>query len=241
MRAEHTGYAVPGWGVGDLWTRAGVVLAHEIDFGREAAASSRDETGAPVVATVTGVGDSHGVAAPLRAGPPEGAARPPTRTLAATGTHVGHAFVPTSSQPQTRALASSPSAAADSTSLLERPPTTSGADPASLVDRFLAFFEGHAETFADVPLDLDWATPFQAAVASELRRLPRGEVVAYGELASLAGYPGASRAVGTFCAQNRFMLLLPCHRVVGSTGLGGYGSAGLEVKRRLLALEGIRL
>ncbi|MBA2642236.1 MAG: MGMT family protein, partial [Actinobacteria bacterium] len=52
---------------------------------------------------------------------------------------------------------------------------------------------------------------------------------------------GAQRAVGTFCARNRFMFLLPCHRVVGSAGIGGYGSAGVGVKRRLLALEGVSL
>jgi len=63
----------------------------------------------------------------------------------------------------------------------------------------------------------------------------------YGELAALAGRPGAARAAGTFCAQNRFALVFPCHRVVSSTGIGGYGSAGLGLKRRLLALEGIEL
>ena len=74
-----------------------------------------------------------------------------------------------------------------------------------------------------------------------LRALPRGEVVSYGEVAALAGYPGAARAVGTYCAHNRFMFLVPCHRVVGANGLGGYGAAGLGVKRRLLALEGVAL
>jgi len=59
------------------------------------------------------------------------------------------------------------------------------------------------------------------------------------ELAALAGHPGAQRAVGTFCAHNPFAFLLPCHRVVGSNGIGGYGSAGIAVKRRLLALEGV--
>ena len=60
----------------------------------------------------------------------------------------------------------------------------------------------------------------------------------YGELAALAGHPGAHRAAGTFCAGNRFAIVLPCHRVVASAGLGGYGSLGVEYKRRLLALEG---
>jgi methylated-DNA-[protein]-cysteine S-methyltransferase len=108
-----------------------------------------------------------------------------------------------------------------------------------LVDRFRAFFAGADVKFDDVALDLSWATPFQAAVADALRAVPRGEIVSYGELAALAGHPGAGRAVGTFCAHNRFMLLLPCHRVVGADGIGGYGSAGVGVKQRLLALEGI--
>lgn len=106
--------------------------------------------------------------------------------------------------------------------------------------RFAAFLAGNSVTFDDVELDLGWATPFQRAVAETLREVPRGEVVTYGELAVLAGYPRAARAVGTFCATNRFAIVIPCHRVVAADGLGSYGSAGVEVKRRLLALEGAR-
>ena len=96
-------------------------------------------------------------------------------------------------------------------------------------------------SLADVPLDLSAGTAFQRDVVSTLRGVPRGEVVSYGELAALAGYPRAGRAVGTVCATNHFMLFVPCHRVVASDGIGGYGSAGVGVKRRLLALEGISL
>jgi methylated-DNA-[protein]-cysteine S-methyltransferase len=74
-----------------------------------------------------------------------------------------------------------------------------------------------------------------------LRRLPRGEVVTYGELAALAGRPRAARAAGTFCANNRFAVFVPCHRVVGADGLGGYGSLGVDYKRRMLALERVAL
>ena len=97
---------------------------------------------------------------------------------------------------------------------------------------------GEPVSFADVPLDEDWATPFQAALAGALRNVPWGEVVTYGELAALAGRPRAARAAGTFCAENRFSLFVPCHRVVVGGGIGGYGSLGVEYKRRLLALEG---
>jgi methylated-DNA-[protein]-cysteine S-methyltransferase len=69
-------------------------------------------------------------------------------------------------------------------------------------------------------------------------RRAAGETITYGELAALAGRPNAARAAGTFCAQNRFGLIVPCHRVVSAAGLGSYGSLGLQYKRRLLALEG---
>jgi methylated-DNA-[protein]-cysteine S-methyltransferase len=113
--------------------------------------------------------------------------------------------------------------------------------PHELAERIRAYFCGQPVGFDDVELDLDWATPFQAAVADVLRRVPRGDVVTYGELAALAGYPNAQRAAGTFCAGNRFPLVVPCHRVVGASGLGTYGSLGLDYKRRLLALEGVEL
>jgi methylated-DNA-[protein]-cysteine S-methyltransferase len=100
------------------------------------------------------------------------------------------------------------------------------------------FFAGEPVSFEDVELDLDWCTQFQRSLVSAARAVPRGETVTYGELAALAGRPNAARAAGTFCAQNRFGLIVPCHRVVAATGLGSYGSLGLEYKRRLLALEG---
>ena len=110
-----------------------------------------------------------------------------------------------------------------------------------LVVRFCAFLEGVEVSFEDVSIDLEWATPFQRALVDALRAVPRGEVVSYGELAALAGRPRAPRAAGALCAGNRFAFLVPCHRVVAAHGIGGYGSAGVEVKRRLLALEGVVL
>ena len=114
-------------------------------------------------------------------------------------------------------------------------------EPHPLADRLRAFFAGEPVSFDDVELDLEWCTPFQLAVAETLRRVPRGEVVTYGELAALAGYPGAQRAAGTFCAHNRFPVVVPCHRVVAAMGIGSYGSQGIEYKRRLLALEDVAL
>ena len=106
-----------------------------------------------------------------------------------------------------------------------------------LVRRIHSFFAGEPVSFADVELDLEWCTPFQHAVASQLRAVPWGEVVSYGELADRAGYPRAGRAAGSFCAHNKFFLLVPCHRVVASDGIGSYGAAGIGFKRRLLRLE----
>jgi methylated-DNA-[protein]-cysteine S-methyltransferase len=110
-----------------------------------------------------------------------------------------------------------------------------------LVQRLQAYFGGRPDTFADVDLDLEYETPFLERCAQELRAIPRGEVVTYGELAALAGAPGAARAAGSFCARNRLGLFVPCHRVVSAGGLGSYGSYGLEYKRRLLELEGVTL
>jgi methylated-DNA-[protein]-cysteine S-methyltransferase len=107
-----------------------------------------------------------------------------------------------------------------------------------LIDRFRAYFDGARDDFADVEIDADDGTELEAALLAAARRIPYGEVVTYGELAALAGRPNAPRAAGTFCARNRFALVVPCHRVVGAGGLGGYGSLGLGYKRRLLELEG---
>ena len=112
--------------------------------------------------------------------------------------------------------------------------------PAELAQRLLAYFDGDGEVdFAEVELELDWCTPFQRSLVESLRAVPRGHVVTYGELAALAGSPNAQRAAGSFCAQNRFSIVVPCHRVVSASGLGGYGSLGREYKRRLLELEGV--
>jgi methylated-DNA-[protein]-cysteine S-methyltransferase len=121
-----------------------------------------------------------------------------------------------------------------------RPAKRSPAAPAqSLVRKVEEYFSGTPTCFDEVELELDGWTPFQLDVVRALRGVPWGEVVSYGELAALAGHPRAQRAVGTFCARNRFGLVVPCHRVVGADGLGSYGSLGPRYKRRLLALEGV--
>jgi methylated-DNA-[protein]-cysteine S-methyltransferase len=109
---------------------------------------------------------------------------------------------------------------------------------AEVVQLLHAYFSGESVPLDDVPVDLDYETSFFDRCAAALRAVPRGEAVSYGELAALAGAPNAARAAGSFCARNRLGLFVPCHRVVGATGLGSYGSFGIEYKRRLLRLEG---
>ena len=107
-----------------------------------------------------------------------------------------------------------------------------------VVQLLQAYFAGERVPLEEVPVDLEYETAFLTRCARALRTIPRGEVVTYGELAALAGAPGAARAAGSFCARSHLSIFVPCHRVVSASGLGPYGSYGTGYKRRLLALEG---
>lgn len=100
------------------------------------------------------------------------------------------------------------------------------------------YFCGQRRQFS---LDLDWQvlTPFQRRVLQQLQQLPYAERTTYGDLADQVGAPGAARAVGGAMAANPFVIVVPCHRVVGRGGrLTGYsGGAGLPVKQWLLDFE----
>jgi methylated-DNA-[protein]-cysteine S-methyltransferase len=101
-----------------------------------------------------------------------------------------------------------------------------------------AYFEGVPTDFAALPLD-PRGTPFQLRVWQELRRIPWGQTISYGELARRLGSPKASRAVGQANAVNPIPLIIPCHRVIAADGgLGGY-SSGPDRKRWLLSHEGV--
>jgi methylated-DNA-[protein]-cysteine S-methyltransferase len=98
------------------------------------------------------------------------------------------------------------------------------------------YFDGRRHEF-DLPVDLRGRSDFSRLVLEQLARVPYGEVTTYGSLAARSGRPKAARAVGTIMNRNPIPIVLPCHRVVGSTGsLVGYGG-GLERKRLLLDLE----
>ena len=82
-------------------------------------------------------------------------------------------------------------------------------------------------------------TPFQERIWREIARIPYGRTITYAELAKRAGAPGSARAAGAATGRNPLSIVVPCHRVVGSSGaLTGY-AGGLERKARLLRLEGI--
>jgi methylated-DNA-[protein]-cysteine S-methyltransferase len=98
-----------------------------------------------------------------------------------------------------------------------------------------AYFAGELENF-DLLLAPE-GTPFQQKVWDELRNIPFGETISYGQLAKRIGNPNASRAVGLANGSNPIPIVIPCHRVIGSNGkLTGYGG-GLPIKEKLLALE----
>ena len=99
------------------------------------------------------------------------------------------------------------------------------------------YFAGRRTAF-DVALDLRGLPEFTLRVLRELARVPYGQTATYRELAERSGNPRASRAVGMVMNRNRIPIVLPCHRIVGSSGeLVGYGG-GLDRKEKLLRLEG---
>jgi methylated-DNA-[protein]-cysteine S-methyltransferase len=99
------------------------------------------------------------------------------------------------------------------------------------------YFEQRRRAF-DLTLDLRGLQPFTVSVLGALAKVPFGETTTYKTLAERVGRPRAARAVGTVMNRNRIPIILPCHRVVGSTGdLVGYGG-GLDKKVALLELEG---
>ena len=129
----------------------------------------------------------------------------------------------------------------------EQSPVDHGVDDADIVDgphdpvleaaavQLDEYFAGSRTAF-DLPLHLD-GTDFQRQAWQALADIPYGETISYAGQADAIGRPGAFRAVGAANGRNPVPIVLPCHRVVGTDGsLTGFGG-GLDVKRRLLALE----
>ncbi|MFK4764018.1 methylated-DNA--[protein]-cysteine S-methyltransferase [Desulfobaculum sp. SPO524] len=110
----------------------------------------------------------------------------------------------------------------------------------SAVQRVLAnYVLGRSVTWPDLPLAEHKLPAFTRRVLATLRReVPHGHTVTYKELAEMAGSPNSARAVGQVMGRNPWLLLVPCHRVLSTSGLGGYAS-GEDLKRALLELEGV--
>ena len=118
---------------------------------------------------------------------------------------------------------------------------------AAAIDALRRHFAGERSDFSAVPVDLAAAaSPFHARVYAELRGVGWGATVTYGELAAKAGAPGEAQEVGIAMARNRMPIVVPCHRVLGTSqkrgevnagGFSAYG--GVATKAKLLALEGV--
>lgn len=101
------------------------------------------------------------------------------------------------------------------------------------------YFSGTRTTF-DLPIKYPCGTPFQHSVWDALRAIPYGETRSYEDIAKAIGNPKAVRAIGQANHRNPILLLVPCHRVINKNGtIGGFG-CGVEVKKQLLQLEGVR-
>ncbi len=123
--------------------------------------------------------------------------------------------------------------------LSNEPPSMQYSEDHPYLTRIINHIATGKDGMRDIPLDLQ-VTPFASDVLEQLRKVPPGEVVTYGEIARRLGNPNASRAVGSVCAKNPVTIIVPCHRIVPkSGGVGNYTSdGGSKVKVKLLEQEG---
>ncbi|MCR4305151.1 MAG: methylated-DNA--[protein]-cysteine S-methyltransferase [Gallionella sp.] len=121
----------------------------------------------------------------------------------------------------------------------EKPQSAASAFANTVCEQLLRYFENPAAKFS-VPLELN-GTPHQQKVWQAMSAIPRGETRSYGELA--AKLKSCAQAVGQACGANPIPIIVPCHRVVSKSGLGGFArhtsGAHLDIKRWLLAHEAI--
>jgi len=119
----------------------------------------------------------------------------------------------------------------------ERP--TGKAPHTELAKDMRRYLAGEKVSFNRYKVDYSGYTEFRKHVLQTARKIPHGEIRSYGEVAKAAGKPRAYRAVGSTMANNRICIIVPCHRVVGANGLGGF-TGSLDYKTALLELEGIQ-
>ena len=109
-------------------------------------------------------------------------------------------------------------------------------NPLGVTSRLRAYFAGELDALDDIPAD-PHGSEFQQSVWRELRRIPVGQTISYGQLATRIGQPTASRAVGMANSKNPVGIVIPCHRVIGANGkLTGY-AGGVGRKQWLLDHE----
>lgn len=129
-------------------------------------------------------------------------------------------------------------------------PITSARDVSRILNAALRGHLSAQERLAAV--DLTWATEFEQRVLRALAGVRYGKTVTYGELAAASGSPRAARAVGSALGKNRVPVLIPCHRVLASNGIGGFGGGAgsswrpggkdpIPFKRALLRGEGVNV
>ena len=108
-----------------------------------------------------------------------------------------------------------------------------------VIDRIRDLLAGGRDDLADIVLDLEGQSAFHLRVYAIARAIPPGETSTYGEVARAMGEPGAARAVGKALGENPWPIVVPCHRVLGSSGsMGGFSaSGGSTTKARLLTIE----
>src|SRR6516162_6243909 len=111
------------------------------------------------------------------------------------------------------------------------------------IDRIVALLRGEASDLSNIALDMDEVPAFHRRVYEAARNIPPGMTLSYGDIAARAGAPGAARAVGQALGRNPFPIVVPCHRVLAAGGkIGGFSAqGGIATKRRMLAIEGVRL
>ncbi|MDG6243914.1 MAG: methylated-DNA--[protein]-cysteine S-methyltransferase [Methanolobus sp.] len=105
----------------------------------------------------------------------------------------------------------------------------------------LRYLAGEMVDFSYYEPDLLGLTDFQRLVLEEVRKIPYGQTLTYGEIACRIGCKGSSRAVGSALARNPYPIIIPCHRVVSSSGPGGFcgetHGEKVELKRKMLEME----
>lgn len=127
--------------------------------------------------------------------------------------------------------------------LRKRFPGAAEAEPSAeieaIIDRIRDLLGGGRDDLSDIALDLDGQSPFNLRVYEIARAITPGDTSTYGEVAKAMGEPGAARAVGKALGENPWPIVVPCHRVLGSSGsIGGFSApGGAETKAKLLTIE----